>query len=643
MKSIFRIFGFPLIIILYGFWEGVRALSVNKVTSGAVIRLYTSILGVGFGVLAIIGGIVALLLCYLCARSSHRSQNTLIRLFTLCRRLLPFMMVGLIIFCGLAVVCILFSELAWLVTTVKLHGSSGRVIMFSLFVVGSILWMLFKCILSMRRCFALFKSEDSVIEGRNITVQQAPEFWQWINQLAEQGQVIKPDNIVVGFFDCFYVTANSIILTNGERLTGNTLYFPLTYASLMNQQEIAAVIGHELGHFTGEDTQYSLRFAPLYAGLQNSLDAMANNSRGVSYIDRVVLYPALEMGVWFLRIFHETVRYWSRIREFAADGTGARMASPQALASALLRISALDEVIQPHLQALVTGKIGDGDVLESLFKKAQAHSALDVHPYLEHIQMHPTDSHPTTRLRIEALNVSIDDSLLQQAARPVSTQDYQALMAWFTAESSDVIPQMSQTLTQDITHQREEMRVQLEEQAGLAQGTMTFGLRTKDTWAFLILAIVLNMPGMWILGTQTSGITFVGWFLEGLSVMFILLARRHYRETRHPIYTFTPQGIQCPSVDGIVEWTWIESFQVSEHLESVCIDFYCYSGVPMPTPRKRTTGIRTGQGGVFIMVIPKPLFLIVDNKRVKISPIETIEHFQQYWQSANARAMLSEF
>lgn len=52
--------------------------------------------------------------------------------------------------------------------------------------------------------------------------------------------------------------------------------------ALLDDAEAAAVIGHELGHFTGEDTQYSLRFVPLYAGMQNSLEQMANSSQGFS-------------------------------------------------------------------------------------------------------------------------------------------------------------------------------------------------------------------------------------------------------------------------------------------------------------------------------------------------------------------------
>lgn len=52
--------------------------------------------------------------------------------------------------------------------------------------------------------------------------------------------------------------------------------------ALLDDAEAAAVIGHELGHFTGEDTQYSLRFVPLYAGMQNSLEQMASSSQGIS-------------------------------------------------------------------------------------------------------------------------------------------------------------------------------------------------------------------------------------------------------------------------------------------------------------------------------------------------------------------------
>ena len=45
---------------------------------------------------------------------------------------------------------------------------------------------------------------------------------------------------------------------------GRVLYLPLPYMAFLDRAQVSAVIAHELGHFTGEDTGYSLRFAPIY-------------------------------------------------------------------------------------------------------------------------------------------------------------------------------------------------------------------------------------------------------------------------------------------------------------------------------------------------------------------------------------------
>lgn len=146
----------------------------------------------------------------------------------------------------------------------------------------------------------------------NVTVANNPALWQWIRDVTRRAELTVPDNIVVGFFDGFFVTANTVQIEEGKRLTGNTLYLPLTYMALLDEAEAAAVIGHELGHFTGEDTQYSLRFVPLYAGMQNSLEQMANSSQGFSGLTASLLRPSLDMGLWFLQTFHEAVSDWAR-------------------------------------------------------------------------------------------------------------------------------------------------------------------------------------------------------------------------------------------------------------------------------------------------------------------------------------------
>ncbi|MDF3826293.1 MULTISPECIES: M48 family metallopeptidase [unclassified Pseudocitrobacter] len=643
MKSLLRIFGFSLLMGIYCFFQCVRAINsqdLYSISGENFVRLLLSEFGVFLALLSIVSGAVALLLCSVCARLSHRSQNTLIRLFSFCRHILPFMMVGLILFCGLAFVFLILSELVWLVTNVKMYGESGKVVIFALATIGGTLWMLLKSMVSLRKCFALFSAEASEIEGRSVSKYQAPKLWRWISNLATHGNVVMPDNIVVGFFDCFYVTANKIHLSNGEKLVGNTLYLPLTYASMMSQIEIAAVIGHELGHFSGQDTQYSLRFLPLYAGLENSLDAIANNAQGVSYIDRVVLYPALEIGLWFLRVFHETVRYWSRLRELAADKAGATVASPQSLASALLRISALDSVIQPHLNKLITGKFIDKDFLITLLENAKKQPALDVCSFLEQEIQHPTDSHPTTRVRIDALGVALDENLLNRAARPASEHDYQEMMSMLDKEDVQTIPQM---LTESIVAGREEMRAQWEEQAARVHGTVALCARTIDTWLLVTLAIVLWVVGLIVAITNagTSAIQYVGWFLCALGVMFALLARKHYQDTKQPFYRFTPEGIICPSVEGVFQWEWIEaSFTVGEKLGSTCIIIHCHPKLTLPVFKRRMAGLVPERNGTFTMIIPEPLFIDRGNSKEKITVDAAIDLFQQYWLSADARRKL---
>ncbi|VYU67051.1 M48 family metalloprotease [Metakosakonia massiliensis] len=644
MKRIIRIFGFSLLILLYGFWQCFRSFS-GVMSGGKMVRFILSELGMAASGMAIVIGISALLLCYLCAKLARRSQNTLIFLFTLCRRLLSFMMVAMIIFGGLAFIAIVLSELIWLATTVNLHRSSGKAIIFALCIIGSTLWLLFKSVGALRKCFALFKASASEIDGHNITEQQAPLLWQWIRQLAKQGQVVTPDNIVIGFFDCFYVTANDVRLRNsGEQLKGNTLYFPLTFAAMMSREEIAAVIGHELGHFTGDDTQYSLRFAPLYAGIQNSLDQISRTARGVSWIDRVVLYPALETGLWFLRSFHETVRYWSRIREFAADTAGARTASPEALVSALLRISALDDVINDCLEDVLTGKAKDNDILAGLVASASNLPALDVRPFMEEALTHPTDSHPPTSQRIAALNVTVSERLLNSAARKPDARDHQALMALIASDEGNIVASMAQNLIQRVKQHREALRARLETEAAQPSETKMFWIRTKDTWFFLAIAIILFAAGGFITLTARGGFEYIGWGMVAFSVMFSLLARKHYVDSRKPLYLFSEQGIQCQSVDGIFKWTWMEdAFEFEEMLGSLCIVFRCHSHVPLPEVHRRKSGIRPGKNNTYIITIPDPMFTGESDKRLKIKEQEFIDHFRQYYDSACAREALQEF
>ncbi|WP_163020165.1 M48 family metalloprotease, partial [Pseudomonas viridiflava] len=115
---------------------------------------------------------------------------------------------------------------------------------------------------------------------------------------------------------------------------------------LMNAAETSAVIGHELAHFAGEDTEYSLRFLPIYDGIGRSLVVIAANMMISDLLQRTILRPAFMLGVHFMESFDHAVNHWSRVRELAADAAGASLAGNAAAASALVRISAIDPLLQ---------------------------------------------------------------------------------------------------------------------------------------------------------------------------------------------------------------------------------------------------------------------------------------------------------
>ncbi|WP_163018180.1 M48 family metallopeptidase, partial [Pseudomonas viridiflava] len=129
--------------------------------------------------------------------------------------------------------------------------------------------------------------------GREVTPEEAPALWAYVRELATRLGALSPDHIVLGMIEGFYVTSGDVSLLPAEiSLKGRTLHIPMMYLGLMNAAETSAVIGHELAHFAGEDTEYSLRFLPIYDGIGRSLVVIAANMMISDLLQRTILRPA---------------------------------------------------------------------------------------------------------------------------------------------------------------------------------------------------------------------------------------------------------------------------------------------------------------------------------------------------------------
>ncbi len=195
------------------------------------------------------------------------------------------------------------------------------------------------------------RASTSVI-GKQIPANTEPQLWKFVTDIATRLGAIPPKNIVIGLEPNFYVTAAEVVLLPGSRSLGDeTLYLSLPLMRILSREELTAVLGHELGHFKGEDTEYSIKFYPIYAGTAQALTALKN--RAHEGARSLALLPASVVLSFFMEQFAQAERGIGRQRELEADKAGAEASSPHALATSLLKVGAFAPIWDSIRSAMI--------------------------------------------------------------------------------------------------------------------------------------------------------------------------------------------------------------------------------------------------------------------------------------------------
>ena len=319
---------------------------------------------------------------------------------------------------------------------------------------------LYGSFLLLKNGLGLLKEQPSTLRAELLSRAEHPEMYALVEQVASKLKAEAPDHIVVGLEPNFFVTTNPVQLLGGDGrvLKGRTLFMSLALLRVLSKAELVAVIGHELGHFRGQDTEYSLKFAPIYSRLTSALGGMGS-SEGAS---TVALLPAMAVLSVCLGQFAEAERTISRERELLADRAGAEASTPEDLASALVKVSLYsgywNTLTRQQIDALAEGRYFDN--MSEVYQTAcvDIHSSLDwdgAKPlFTEYVQPHPVDTHPPLGMRLQSLGISINDrdaSIATPAEVPASEtipdaadieQRLTALeIRWLEAIGAVVIPQ----------------------------------------------------------------------------------------------------------------------------------------------------------------------------------------------------------
>ena len=202
------------------------------------------------------------------------------------------------------------------------------------------------------------------------------------------------------------------------------MYISAPLCRILTSEQLSAVIAHELGHFKGADTKFSLEFYPIYRGAFDSLHAVA---QAASHSERgaIALIPAIYMLAFFLECFAGAENRISREREIAADAVAAGTVGAAHIATALAKIVAftgmwdsLTAVMQESLQKGSITFAGEEYDAQQFFSNASTVFAYMVANNAEPKALegldaktipHPTDSHPPLSTRLGALKRSLAD------------------------------------------------------------------------------------------------------------------------------------------------------------------------------------------------------------------------------------------
>lgn len=184
--------------------------------------------------------------------------------------------------------------------------------------------------------FTRIKAPNTVVLGKILRKEDHPTIWEFVEKLARKIGAEPPNTIIAGLDATFFVTEANITCLEGD-IKGRTLFISLPFCHTLSKSEFAAIVGHEMGHFVGEDTKWSRKFYPIYRGAVETIHSLYYSEDENDLLQAATL-PSLLFMSMFINSFEKSEKSISRERELRADRMGAHLTSPEAMGMALLKV-----------------------------------------------------------------------------------------------------------------------------------------------------------------------------------------------------------------------------------------------------------------------------------------------------------------
>lgn len=284
--------------------------------------------------------------------------------------------------------------------------------------------------------FSPLRTVSNWVWGKAIARADYPELWKYVESIANNVQTTPPDTIIMGMEPTFYVTETPSTLFDGAletHVTGKILYISLPFSAILSQSELAAIIGHEMGHFVGDDTQWGKKFYPIYKASENTINSLGNSfSMLPRFMALVMFLPSYLFMSFFKRAFEHSEKKMARERELEADRIGAQLTSKETQAIALVKIyhyhNIFDTMKSHFREALTENKMPVNSITWFQESCTQLPEAEGLEQALHEQKMsHPTDTHPPLIDRLDALGIPLAN--VHHLARVIPTETARSLIS----------------------------------------------------------------------------------------------------------------------------------------------------------------------------------------------------------------------
>jgi Zn-dependent protease with chaperone function len=268
---------------------------------------------------------------------------------------------------------------------------------------------------------------DVALPVSGIVVEPGPsaELWRRIEHVATLLQTSPPKRLIVGLEPTAFVTSAALDLQGTGLLPATeTLYLPLSAIRLWSDQELDAVIGHELAHLRAADT---LGSGPLLRAIRSfmlSLESLEPEQNPWACFLGSGMVPALCILWGMLWLLTGAVRGNDRQRELAADQGAVSVSSATALLGAIAKLTFIEMewlrftgALEKFLSSGRTrvNLVQDLVARMNLLRRAADPSKL-IAIVLASEQPHPFDSHPPFAERATAFSLDAASILKRSLA-----------------------------------------------------------------------------------------------------------------------------------------------------------------------------------------------------------------------------------